>query len=53
MNKYHRTIDLNCDLGEGGQHDEMIMPLITSANIACGGHAGAVSYTHLTLPTTD
>jgi UPF0271 protein len=33
-------IDLNCDLGEGFPHDEELMPLITSANIACGGHAG-------------
>ena len=33
-------IDLNCDLGEGGAHDSEIMPLISSANIACGGHAG-------------
>ena len=34
------TIDLNCDLGEGGVADAALMPLITSANIACGGHAG-------------
>lgn len=34
------TIDLNCDLGEGCAHDETLMPLITSANIACGAHAG-------------
>ena len=33
-------IDLNCDLGEGAGCDEQLMPLITSANIACGGHAG-------------
>ncbi|QYM80158.1 LamB/YcsF family protein [Horticoccus luteus] len=33
-------IDLNCDLGEGAPHDAELMPLITSANIACGGHAG-------------
>ncbi|MBL7573337.1 5-oxoprolinase subunit PxpA [Staphylococcus saccharolyticus] len=39
------NIDLNCDLGEaygnysfGGDQD--IIPLITSANIACGFHAG-------------
>jgi 5-oxoprolinase (ATP-hydrolysing) subunit A len=32
-------IDLNCDLGEGAGHDEELMPLVTSANIACGGHA--------------
>jgi UPF0271 protein len=32
-------IDLNCDLGEGPA-EEPIYPLVTSANIACGGHAG-------------
>lgn len=34
------TIDLNCDLGEGAGHDSELMPLVTSANIACGAHAG-------------
>ena len=34
------SIDLNCDLGEGCPFDAELMPLITSANIACGGHAG-------------
>lgn len=33
-------IDLNCDLGEGAGRDAELMPLITSANIACGAHAG-------------
>lgn len=33
-------IDLNCDMGEGFPGDELIMPLISSANIACGFHAG-------------
>lgn len=33
-------IDLNCDLGEGGGNDAEIMRLVSSANIACGGHAG-------------
>ena len=32
--------DLNCDMGEGFGNDELIMPYITSANIACGYHAG-------------
>jgi 5-oxoprolinase (ATP-hydrolysing) subunit A len=43
-------IDLNCDLGEGCAHDAELMPLITSANIACGFHAGdpATAYTALT-----
>ena len=35
-----KTIDLNCDLGEGAGDDAALMALITSANIACGGHAG-------------
>ncbi len=34
------TTDLNCDIGEGMPTDEAIMPFITSANIACGYHAG-------------
>lgn len=33
-------IDLNCDMGEGFATDALIMPLISSANIACGYHAG-------------
>lgn len=33
-------IDINCDLGEGMPNDAELMPLITSCNIACGGHAG-------------
>ena len=39
------TVDLNCDLGESfGRYtlglDEQIIPLVSSANIACGMHAG-------------
>ncbi len=34
------TIDLNCDMGEGYDSDARVMPLITSANVACGFHAG-------------
>jgi UPF0271 protein len=35
-------IDLNCDMGEleDAQHEAALMESITSANIACGGHAG-------------
>ncbi|HEY0967759.1 MAG TPA: 5-oxoprolinase subunit PxpA [Opitutaceae bacterium] len=33
-------VDLNCDLGEGAGHDAALMPWVTSANIACGAHAG-------------
>ncbi len=40
-----KSIDLNCDLGEwktkeGIKLDKAIMPLISSCNIACGGHIG-------------
>lgn len=36
-----RQLDLNADVGEGDrQADEKLLPLITSANIACGVHAG-------------
>ena len=34
------TIDINCDLGEGKPNDASIMQFISSANIACGYHAG-------------
>ncbi len=35
-----RTIDLNSDLGEGAGSDDEIIPQVSSANIACGAHAG-------------
>lgn len=34
-------IDFNCDLGEGCGQDAAIVPYISSASIACGGHAGS------------
>ena len=34
------SIDLNCDMGEGMPDDAALMPFISSANIACGYHAG-------------
>jgi UPF0271 protein len=42
-------IDLNCDLGEGYPFDAELMPLITSANIACGFHAGDAATAFETL----
>ena len=38
-----RQVDLNADLGElaDGSLDAAVMPHISSANIACGGHAGS------------
>ena len=36
------TMDINCDMGEleDAAHEAALMPYITSANIACGAHAG-------------
>lgn len=49
MNKTNSalTIDINCDLGEGStlpdcDKDALLMPYLSSCNIACGGHAGNV-----------
>ena len=38
-------IDINCDMGESFGlytygHDDDMLPLISSANVACGFHAG-------------
>ncbi|MDP2285918.1 MAG: 5-oxoprolinase subunit PxpA [Pseudohongiella sp.] len=34
-------IDLNADLGEGGDFDHELLTLVSSANISCGAHAGS------------
>jgi 5-oxoprolinase (ATP-hydrolysing) subunit A len=39
-------VDLNADVGEGCGQDGALMPLISSANIACGLHAGDVDSMH-------
>ena len=49
-----QSIDLNCDLGESyGQwtlgDDAAILPLVTSANVACGFHAGSPDVIFSTL----
>src|SRR5687768_13900475 len=41
--------DLNCDMGEGAGNDAALMPYITSANIACGYHAGDEATMHQTV----
>ena len=48
------SVDLNCDLGESfGAYrigmDEAVIPLITSANVACGFHAGDPAVMHRTV----
>ena len=42
INPYKKNlqIDLNCDMGEGVDNEDILMPFISSANIACGFHAG-------------
>ena len=37
-----RYIDINCDVGEGIGNEAEILPLVSSCNIACGGHAGDI-----------
>ena len=44
-----KSIHINCDLGEGGTHDEELMPIISACNIACGGHAGNLETMHRTV----
>ncbi|HNJ79206.1 MAG TPA: LamB/YcsF family protein, partial [Marmoricola sp.] len=35
-------VDLNADLGEGVTDDPGLLQVVTSANVACGFHAGDV-----------
>jgi UPF0271 protein len=49
-----KTIDLNCDMGESFGawtmgDDRGLMPLVTSANVACGYHAGDPSTIRATV----
>lgn len=43
--------DINCDMGEGIGNDELIMPFISSANIACGYHASDAATMWQTVET--
>ncbi|MCM4163035.1 lactam utilization protein LamB [Arenibacter sp. A80] len=36
------NIDINSDIGEGVGNEAQLLPLISSCNIACGGHAGDI-----------
>lgn len=44
-----KTIDLNCDLGEGVANEEALLPFISSCSIACGGHYGNASTIQATI----
>ena len=53
-----KIIDFNCDLGESfGTYklglDEQLMPYISSANIACGFHAGDPVWIGRTVSLTE
>ncbi len=43
------NIDLNSDLGEGDPYDEELLQIVSSCNIACGGHAGDAATMAATL----
>ena len=49
-----KRVDLNCDMGEVPQAitdgtQELLMPSLTSVNIACGGHAGDAQTMKVTI----
>lgn len=43
------ALDLNADLGEGMPGDAALLDIVSSASIACGGHAGDETTMRLTL----
>ena len=38
-----KIIDINADVGVGIGNEALLMPYLSSCNIACGGHAGSVT----------
>ncbi|MBX3114177.1 MAG: LamB/YcsF family protein [Fimbriimonadaceae bacterium] len=44
-----KFIDLNADLGEGVAWELEVLPYISSANIACGAHAGSAETTRRSI----
>ena len=42
-------VDLNCDMGEELANDGLLMPYISSANVACGYHAGSLETMYKTI----
>ena len=45
------TIDLNADLGEGDAYDGELLQIVSSCNVACGGHAGDAASMTSTVST--
>lgn len=43
------TIDLNADLGEGEASDAELLRIVSSCNVACGGHAGDATTMEATI----
>jgi UPF0271 protein len=43
------SIDLNADLGEGDPYDSELLGIVSSCNVACGGHAGDVETMRATV----
>jgi UPF0271 protein len=43
------SIDLNADLGEGDLYDTELLGIVSSCNVACGGHAGDVETMRATV----
>ena len=43
------TIDRNADLGEGASSDPELLRIVSSCNVACGGHAGDESTMRATI----
>lgn len=43
------SIDINADLGEGNAADAEILSVVSSCNIACGGHAGDMASMRATV----
>lgn len=53
-NSHTHVVDLNCDMGESFGpwvmgNDSAVLPLVSSANIACGYHAGDPSIMRITV----
>lgn len=53
-NNHDYVVDLNCDMGESFGpwvmgNDSAVLPLVSSANIACGFHAGDPSIMRITV----